>query len=94
MTGNACADCAENRAPDDRPGGCADGTPHGEWTRANCGRQSGGGGRGGMMIELAWLAEAGYPFAANDLTYEEWIGLGFARRLLKAQNGKPVNSKM
>ncbi len=36
---------------------------------------------------LHQLQQAGYPFAANDLTLEEWLLLGWIKRLLAGERG-------
>jgi len=38
------------------------------------------------MSFLYQLARAGYPFAADDLSIDEWIGLGHLKAELEAYN--------
>lgn len=35
------------------------------------------------LLNLNTLQKAGYPFAANDLTLEEWSDLGLLKETLK-----------
>jgi len=39
------------------------------------------------LVFLHQLQGAGYPLKANDLTLEEWLLLGLARRLLAGKRG-------
>jgi hypothetical protein len=42
------------------------------------------------MINLYQLQQAGYPFAADDLTLEEWTDLGRIRSALEQQQRCPL----
>lgn len=41
------------------------------------------------LVLLHRLQEAGYPFAANDLSLETWLLLGLVKRVLAGPQGGP-----
>ena len=46
------------------------------------------------LVFLHQLRQAGYPFAANDLTLEEWLLLGLVQRLLTGKRGQHVQKDL
>jgi len=42
---------------------------------------------------MAVLQRGGYPFAANDLTLEEWVDLGMVREAISPQGCPMMSTK-
>lgn len=64
-----------------------------EWACESCEKQRAGDLHPYTLklFKLRMLREAGYPFRANDITYDEWIDLGRLEQCLKTP--APLESK-